>query len=193
MGRDGVDVGRRHVRGHGLDLGPRSAEPGPEILQGIPAFSLAHVNHRPAFQVQDDRQVDVPLGRGNLVDGDLPQVFQFRPVEPPLQVGLLDLLDHVPTDAQVLGHVLDGHVPGEFQGVPLKGFGIGDARIGKANLHLSDHAAVIDTPPGGPPAPGTPACRQSTPCGIGDSSALAQSRRPTHRPDTDTIPVVARS
>ena len=63
MGRDGVDVRGRHIRGHGLDLGPRTAEPGPEILQGVPAFSPADVNHRSAFQVQDDRQVDVPLGR----------------------------------------------------------------------------------------------------------------------------------
>ena len=113
-------------------LAPESAEPDPELLQGVPAFSPAHVYHHATFQVHDDRQVDVPLGHGNLVDGDLPQVFQFRPVEPPLQVGLLDLLDHVPTDAQMVRHVLDGHVLRKFQGVPLKGFSVRDARIGKA-------------------------------------------------------------
>ena len=36
------------------------------------AFSLADVHHGPTLQVQHDRQVAVPLGRGDLVDGDLP-------------------------------------------------------------------------------------------------------------------------
>ncbi len=148
MGRHGVDVCGRHVRGHGLDVGPRSAEPGPELRQGVPTFSLAHVNHRAAFEVQNDRQVDMPLARGNLVDGDLPQVFQFRLVKTPLQIGLLDLFDHVPTDAQVVRHVLDGHVLGELQGIPLKGFAIADARIGEPQLHLSDRAAATTLHPG---------------------------------------------
>jgi len=112
MGRDGIDVGRRHVRGHRLDLGPGTPKPNPEILQGIPAFSPPHMHHRPAFQVQDDCQVHVSLGRGNLVDGDLPQVFQLGLAKPPLEVPFLDLLDHVPTDTQVAGHVLDRHVLG---------------------------------------------------------------------------------
>ena len=100
------------------------------------------MHHHSTFQVHDDRQVDVSLGRGNLVDGDLSQVFQFRLVEPPLQVALLDLLDHVPTNAQMIGHVLDGHMLGKFQSITLKGFSVGDTRIGKSYLHLPDDLAT---------------------------------------------------
>ena len=147
MRRHGVDVRRRHVGGHGLDPGPAATQAFPEILQGIPSLSIPDVNHRPRFQVQDHGQVAMAFANGNLVDGDLSQVFQFRPVEPPLQIGFLNILDHVPTDAQVLGDILDGHIEGKFQGVPLKGFGIGDARVGEVDLHLSHYAAAATLHP----------------------------------------------
>ena len=138
MGGHGIDVGGRHVRGDGLDLGPRTAEPYPEVLEGIPAFPPAYVNHGSAFQVQHDGQIAVPLGRGDLIDGDLPQVFQLRFAKSSLEVLLLNVLDHVPTDHQVLGNILDGHVPRQLQGVTLKGFGIADTGIGEADLDLPD-------------------------------------------------------
>jgi hypothetical protein len=37
---------------------------------------------------------------------------------------------------------------GELQGVPLKGFGIADARISEAQPHLSDRAAAMTPHPG---------------------------------------------
>ena len=74
-----------------------------------------------ALQVQDHRQVAVPLGDGDLVDGDVPQVLELGLGEPPRQVALLDVLDQVPADAQVHGHVADGHAPAQLQGVPLEG------------------------------------------------------------------------
>ena len=40
------------------------------------------------------------------------------------QVALLDVLDQVPADVQVLGHVADGHAPRQFQGVALEGVGV---------------------------------------------------------------------
>ena len=76
------------------------------------------------------------------------KVLQFRPVKTPFQVSLLDFLDYIPTDAQVVGDILDGHVPQEFQGVPLKGFGVRHAGIGKANLDLSDDFALAALHPG---------------------------------------------
>src|SRR5271166_2000359 len=40
-------------------------------------------------------------------------------------------------------YVLDGHILRKFQGITLKGFGVGDARISKSNLHLSDDSATV--------------------------------------------------
>ena len=143
--------------------------------------------HHSTFQVHDDRQVDVPLGHGNLVNGDLPQVFQFRPVEPLLQVGLLDFLDHIPTDAQMVRHVLNGHILRKFQGITLKGFSVGDARISKSNLHLPDDTATM-TLHRGPPGPSRSVCSQWEPCENDGRFVLAQSRLRTHRPNTVPFP-----
>ena len=70
-------------------LAPRTAKPFPESRQGVSAFSFADMHHRAAFQVQHERHVAMSLADGNLVDGDLPQVFQLGLGEPPLQVLLL--------------------------------------------------------------------------------------------------------
>jgi len=61
MGRDGIDVGRRHVRGHRLDLGPGTPKPNPEILQGIPAFSPPHMHHRPLSRSRTIVRYTCPL------------------------------------------------------------------------------------------------------------------------------------
>ena len=57
----------------------------------------------------------------------------------------LDVLDRVPTDLQVLGHVLDGHLPGQVQSVALEGAGVAFLGIGKADLHLA-HAVADGAP-----------------------------------------------
>jgi hypothetical protein len=36
----------------------------------------------------------------------------------------LDVFDRVPTDLEVLGHVFDGQVPGQFQDLAFKGPGV---------------------------------------------------------------------
>jgi hypothetical protein len=54
----------------------------------------------------------MPLADGDLVDGQKTQVLELRLGEVLFQVALLDVFDRVPTDAEVIGHVLDGHVPG---------------------------------------------------------------------------------
>jgi len=148
--RHGVDVGRRHVGGHGLDLGPTGAEPPPESQQRITAFSPAHVENRAAFEVQDDGHVLVALAGGNLVDGDLLDVLEPRLVESPLEGLLLDFLDHVPTDAQVTSHVLDGHVPRQFQDVALKRPAVGPSRLGETDGRLANQAAVLAGQPRDP-------------------------------------------
>ena len=63
-------VGRRHVHGHRLDLGPAGPQPLPERLQRVGPLAVADEDHRAALQVHDHRQVAVPLGHGDLVDGD---------------------------------------------------------------------------------------------------------------------------
>ena len=90
----------------------------------------------PAEQVEHHGQVAVPLADGDLVDGDLLELVQLGLAEAALQVAGLDVLDDVPTDLQVLGHVLDGHVPRQLQGVALEGAGVVLLGIGKADLDL---------------------------------------------------------
>jgi len=63
------------------------------------------------------------------------------------QVTLLEVLDDVPTDAPVLGHGLDGHVPPQFQGITFEAGGVSAAFVGKRELHLTGLAA------GGAPEP----------------------------------------
>ena len=77
MGSHGVDVRGRHIGGDGLDLRAATTQAFPEIYQGIPAFPMPHVDHHSRFEVQDNSQVTMAFANGNLVDGDLPQVFQL--------------------------------------------------------------------------------------------------------------------
>jgi hypothetical protein len=53
----------------------------------------------------------VPCPDADLVDGDPLEVLAFRLGKAPVQVLLVDVLDDIPTDAEVLGHILDGHQP----------------------------------------------------------------------------------
>jgi hypothetical protein len=73
--------------------------------------------------------------------GDLLEAAQLGLAETPLQVAGLDVLDGVPADAQVLGHVLDSHVPAQLQGVALEGAGVAAAGLGEGHLDLADVAA----------------------------------------------------
>ena len=56
-------------------------------------------------------------------------------------LAFLDVFDDVPTDAQVVGHRLDGHVLGQLQGVTLKRPGVAAPRVGEGHVHLAYHAA----------------------------------------------------
>src|SRR5262249_23103778 len=82
--------------------------------------------------------VAVSLGNGDLVDGDLTEVPQLGLGVAAAQVSLLDVLDDVPTDAQVSGHIEDGHAPRKFQRVTLEGLGISPPRVSEVELHLAD-------------------------------------------------------
>jgi hypothetical protein len=49
---------------------------------------------------------------------------------------LLDVLDDIPTDVEMIGHVLDGAEPRQVQHVAFEGVGVGPPRIGKRHVHL---------------------------------------------------------
>ena len=67
----GSDVGRRHIGGHGGDLGARSPQTLPEVVQGVRAFAVADKDHGAAKQIQDHGHVTMSLADGDFIDGDL--------------------------------------------------------------------------------------------------------------------------
>ena len=54
----------------------------------------------------------------------------------------MSLID-VPTDAQVSGHVADGHARRQLQGVALEGLGVAPPRVGEGDLDLAHHATGL--------------------------------------------------
>jgi hypothetical protein len=78
----------------------------------------------------------------NLVDGDLTHPFQQRTREvflqmSFLQMSFLNVLDDVPTDLQMDGHIPDGHRPQQIQGISLESPRVTATPVCKTNLHLS--------------------------------------------------------
>jgi hypothetical protein len=62
--------------------------------------------------------------------------------EATLQRPGLDVLDGVPAELEVFGHVLDGHQPRQVQDVAFESTGVALHGIGEAQLHLTDLATV---------------------------------------------------
>jgi hypothetical protein len=75
--------------GHSLDLRLAATEPLPKGLQRFGPLAIADEHHRSAVQVQDHRQVAVPLGDGDLVDGEVAQVLELGLGEATREVALL--------------------------------------------------------------------------------------------------------
>src|ERR1700683_2484373 len=106
----GSDVGGRHIGGHGLDLGPGAAHAFPEGFQGFYAFAVADEDDDAAEQIEYHGEVTMALADGNFINGNLLELMQFGFAKAALEVAGLDVLDGVPTDLEVFGHILDGHV-----------------------------------------------------------------------------------
>src|SRR5713101_4708441 len=132
----GPDVGGRHVGGDRDDLGPRPTQPPPKRLQGLDAFAVADENHSPRAEVEDHRQVMMPLADGDLIDGDFLEFVQLGLAKATLQGMSLDVLDGVPTDLQVLRHVLDRHAAGQLQDVALETARVTFPGVGESEFHL---------------------------------------------------------
>ena len=141
VSQHGTDIGRRQIGGHGLDAHLLPPKAGPERLQGLGPFAVAHKDYGPALEVQDDGQIAVPLAEGDLIDGDLLEFAQLGAGKAPAQAPFLDVFDDVPAHLQMAGHILDGHVPAQLQGIAFEGPGITPPPEGKRNLDLAHHLA----------------------------------------------------
>jgi hypothetical protein len=100
-----------------------------------------HERHGPSVQIQNHREIAMSFADGYLVDGDAPEFLEVRPAIAPHKASLLDILDHVPTHPQMMGHVPDRHVPTQLQGIPFERPGIGSTTGGKSYPDLPDHIA----------------------------------------------------
>src|SRR5688572_9945918 len=137
----GSDVGLAHVGGHGPNPDPRPPQARPERLQGVDAFAVADEDNGARDEIEHHGQIVMAFAHSDLVDGDLPQLVELGLAEASQERAGLDVLDGVPAYLQVLGHVLDGHVLRQFQGIAFEGTRVMLAWIGKAQLHLPHLAA----------------------------------------------------
>ena len=96
-----LDVRIGHVNGHRLNVCSGFVHAFEEWLKGPDILAFTHEDHRTAGQVQDHRYKLVSPSEGDLVYGNAPQMAKLRLGEFPAQVTLLDVLDHVPTHAQM--------------------------------------------------------------------------------------------
>jgi hypothetical protein len=113
-----------------LQCGFRALQSTPEGNEGIGTFAVAYENDSAGIQIQNDGQIVMPSANGYLIDGQPFEMFQFGMGEAFLQIPFLNILDHVPSDVEMTGYVLDGHVPAKLQGVAFECPCIGVARIG---------------------------------------------------------------
>ena len=108
----------------------------PERPQTVGFFALPDKQDGPALQVQDQGQEAVAAAHADFVDGDLANALQGGLGVVLLQVPLLDVLDDVPAHPQMVGHVLDRHVPRELQHIAGEGAGVGPSLLGQSQANL---------------------------------------------------------
>ena len=130
----------KHDLGQGDDLGTCATQPPPEWLEGVHAFAVADEYHGAGEQIDNHGHVAVSLGDSDFIDGDLRELVQLGLAEAALQGTGLDILDGVPTDVEVLGHVLNGHQARQVEDIAFERAGAAFLGIGEAQLDLPDHA-----------------------------------------------------
>ena len=102
----------RHVERDGLDRSELVVrELTEEALDGLLAPVLTHPDEVPGFEVEDRGHVAVALVDTNLVDRQEPEPIVARGADFAEQAPLVYLLDGVPGQAEVLGHLFDGQIP----------------------------------------------------------------------------------
>src|SRR5947209_5731201 len=99
------------------------AQPGEELVQaGLGAVLATEPDGAAPLQVADDDAVAMPLGDGDLVDADHPRRGRTGPTQLLAHVLLVQLLDRMPIERELLGHLLDGGIaaaPADEVGEPL--------------------------------------------------------------------------
>jgi hypothetical protein len=126
---------------HRGNPGSGTPQPPPEGFQGLDALAVADEDDRPRQEIQDHREIVVALADRDFVDGDLLEFVQLGLAEATSQGARLDVFDGIPTDLKVFGRVLDGHVPGQLQGVAFKRPRVPFLGIGEGELDLQHPAA----------------------------------------------------
>ncbi len=72
--RDGIDIGRGQVGGHGFNMHLLPLEDFPEPFQDSGTFALPDIDDGTTFQVKYDGQVAMAFANADFIDGDL---FKF--------------------------------------------------------------------------------------------------------------------
>lgn len=138
---DSLDVGVGHIDGHGFDLCCGLFQSFEEWVESLGVFAFSDEDYRSALQIKHYGHEPVSLADSDLINCNAAQMADFGPGEFPTKVTLLDILDHVPTHAQMMGHVLNRHMLGKLQDIPFKLPDEAPVVIGKADFDLPDHAA----------------------------------------------------
>jgi hypothetical protein len=99
------------------------------------------MNHRSSRKVQNQGQVSLGVADADLIDRDVLEILQRRRFELPVKVPLVEVFDDVPTDAQVMRNVLNGHRATQFQGIAFEGLRVAVATDGKGHADLPNHTA----------------------------------------------------
>jgi len=82
------------------------------------------------------------LSNADFIDGNPFYVPQSGALEATCQMPFEDVFNGVPSDFQMVGNIGNGHAAAQSQNVPLKGAGVGAARICKPQLYLADGIAA---------------------------------------------------
>ena len=80
----------------------------------------------------------MPPTNGYLIYGYLAKMFQPDMFKPLAKRALLNVFDCIPTNLHVFGHVLNAHVSGQFQDIPLEGFVVAASFVGKSDPDLTN-------------------------------------------------------
>ena len=132
------NVRGRHIDGHRLDLGARDLQPLPERRQCINALAVTSKKHSTGTKIEHDGQIFVTFADGNFINGDTLETFEHRFCKPSFQVPLFDFLNQIPTDSEVIGNILDCHMPRKFDDISFKCSGVSPSWIGEAKVDLQD-------------------------------------------------------
>lgn len=111
--RRATDIGEEAIIEARAGLYPLNigADVSPERLQRF------FVKEESGYRIKRSIEIAVSFADGDFIDGDLLEPVQLGAGKASAQAPFLDVLDDVPTHPEMPGHIFDGHVPGQFQGI----------------------------------------------------------------------------